>query len=291
MSPAGTWVVRFAETQVAIEWRGAPSVRFLRFLFGEPGRGVSHRLPPAQFRLHIEPTTGACSLFRQGECLYQGPRPGVAAGILLDWMIYALAVDDRAGPLFHAAALAWHGTGLLLPGKSGSGKTTLAAWLSCHGYDVLSDELVRVDQPTGRLRAFPRPFHLRNSSVAMLEQRAGVTIAGPEGSGRDSWQSERGWLVPTTCLNPHNTYSTPPLSLLLFPHYRPHQSAPGCRLVRLSPAQAGLRFMECLINARNLVGHGFAEVVGLARGVPAYCLTYAALDQVREQIDALLEGR
>lgn len=292
MSPSGTWVVRLTDTPVAVSWRGVVSRRVLRFLFTRSADGHARPdSPPPWFRLHSDPETKMLSLIGQEVNVYQGVHRGEAAGHLLDEMTYALAVDERGGPLFHAAAVAWRGKGVLIPGPSGSGKTTLAAWLAWHGYDLLSDELVHVDPATEQLRAFARPLHLRESSVAVLEQATGVSLANGDNTGREGWRSTRGWLVPPRTLNPRNTWLTPPLRLLLFPHYVPGQPDTACQLVRLSPAQAGLRLMECLINARNLDGHGFAEVVGLARRVPAYGLAYGALDQVCEQVAALLAGR
>jgi len=59
--------------------------------------------------------------------------------------------------LFHAAALAWQGRGLLLPGKISAGKTTLTAWLLSRGLDYLTDELVFIPQGTVAVRGLARP--------------------------------------------------------------------------------------------------------------------------------------
>ena len=56
----------------------------------------------------------------------------------------------------------------------------------------------------------------------------------------------------------------------------------------LSGAQAGLALMECLVNARNLPGHGLAEAARLARNAPAFRLRYSHFEQIGDRIQAFL---
>jgi hypothetical protein len=81
--------------------------------------------------------------------------------------------------------------------------------------------------------------------------------------------------------------SEPPLGLIVFPRYLPGSDL---ALRPLSKAQAGLALMECLVNARNLPGHGFSEIARLARRAPAYKLNYADFDQIGERIEMLLQS-
>ena len=46
--------------------------------------------------------------------------------------------------------------------------------------------------------------------------------------------------------------------------------------------------MECLVNARNLNGHGFNEATRLAREVPAYRLTYSSFSQLGNRLEEIL---
>ena len=57
----------------------------------------------------------------------------------------------------------------------------------------------------------------------------------------------------------------------------------------LTPAQAGLRLMQCLINARNLPEHGFPEIARLSRRVPAYRMTYASFDPLPAALEPIFE--
>jgi len=71
---------------------------------------------------------------------------------------------------------------------------------------------------------------------------------------------------------------------MIFPRYQPDVEF---ALRPISKAQAGLALMECLINARNLPGHGLSEIARLAQVAPAYKLSYANFDQIGERIEAL----
>jgi hypothetical protein len=70
--------------------------------------------------------------------------------------------------------------------------------------------------------------------------------------------------------------------LILFPHYQPGASLNWRPLTK---AQAGLHLMECLVNARNLPDHGFAEVARMAKMAPAYRLEYSRFDQLWPLLD------
>jgi len=72
--------------------------------------------------------------------------------------------------------------------------------------------------------------------------------------------------------------------LILFPHYAPDAEA-EMEVRPLSKAQASLRLMASLVNARNLPDHGLSEVTRLARQAPAYELRYAELDQLAGQLE------
>ena len=88
-------------------------------------------------------------------------------------------------------------------------------------------------------------------------------------------------LTPCDLLGPPAQVLHPRLSLIVFPRFRP-----GAELEfrRLSPAQNGLALMECLVNARNLAGHGLGEALRLARGIPAWRLVYSHFEQLESTL-------
>ena len=75
------------------------------------------------------------------------------------------------------------------------------------------------------------------------------------------------------------------LSLILFPT---REAGRTPELRQLSGAEAGLRLMSTLVNARNLPRHGLGEITRLARSVPAFEVRYGDCGQVAEQLEALI---
>lgn len=94
--------------------------------------------------------------------------------------------------------------------------------------------------------------------------------------------SHQATLVPHRALNAQQHREQPLLRLVVFPEY---VSGGSFRVEGLRAAQTGLRLMGCLVNARNLDGHGFDEVARLSRSAPAYRLQYSCFAQI--EIDLL----
>jgi hypothetical protein len=183
--------------------------------------------------------------------------------------------------MFHAATLARESKGILLPGVTGAGKTTLAAKLAFMGLCYLTDELVFIPHGTTTLHPFTRPLNLMGLSKSALRQEIDL-----ERDVKHVVHSASSHLISPAVLPLTSRSHEAPLGLGLFPH---HQQGDDSVLRRLSGAQAGLALMECLVNARNLPGHGFSEAARLARTVPAYGLRYSQFDQIQAQVEALLQ--
>jgi hypothetical protein len=276
---SGGTIVSFAGRSVAIQHHDPLSSDIVEFLYRdvpcEPGI-----LPRVTLRLDASDPGGMFVLRRDELVLYEGRCQGTLATALLGETAYQLVDDSREGLLFHAAALAWHGGGLLLPGQSGAGKTTLATWLTGEGFDYLTDELVFVAKGATSLHAFTRPLNLKREALPFLKDRwradanAHPVIATPEGV-----------LASALHFNPMTSPTVPELHLIIFPRYQPH--APFF-LRPLSKAERGMQLLACLVNARNLPEHGFAEVTRLARHVPAYAMTYGNFAQLGGRIETLL---
>ena len=184
---------------------------------------------------------------------------------------YYLADQSKDGLLFHAAALSWHAHGLLLPGVTQAGKTTLSAWLLTQGFSYLSDELVYLPQGSAVMQAFSRPLNLRLKSLAALQAELALELTALTPS--DGVNT----LIAPNCLGAAAVQAQANLKLIIFPCYAPEQ--PLC-FTRLAKAEAALRLMEGLVNARNLAHHGFPDVTRLVREVPAYALSYSRFSQL-----------
>lgn len=263
-----THLVSFAHSAIAIAYHGDLPAQVVDFLYGHLP-AVPNGPPPA-LTYHLHSDGPDLLILRRGETLlYRGPSAAAAAELLLGDSGQALAASSRDGLLFHAAGLAGPGCGLLLPGPTGCGKSTLAAWLNHQGLAYLSDELVFVAFGSTMLQGFTRPLHLKPPARSVL----------PAGLETPRFSTPYGHLVA-----PAGVLNSAPLTHLIFPTYQPGGSF---SLRPLSPARAGLGLMQGLLNARNLPGHGFAEVSRLVRQVPAYHLGYGHFEQLRGWLQGL----
>jgi hypothetical protein len=227
-------------------------------------------------------------LSRGDHSLYRGPSSGVAAGILLNQAIHALADPCSEGLMLHAAAVARLDRGVLLPAVSGSGKTTSAACFTASGFDYLTDELVFINKASARLCAFCRPLHLKTPAIGTMERITGLALRDDPSRGAPAGvlRSREGVLISARLLNRDTRYSTPAVKLIVFPKYR--AGAP-LDLRRLSKAEAAMHLMESLVNARNLTRHGLDEVTRLVRQAPAYGVTYGQVEESQAAIRSLID--
>jgi hypothetical protein len=274
-----TRIVTFAGTSVAVRSDSPACTRLVGFLLLD---APEERRTPPRVTLTVRRDTeaGGFRLEREGARIYQdGSLEGLAA-VLLGEVIHDLVEPCRDGMALHAAALSRDGTGLLLPGRSGSGKSSLAAWLTRRGLNYLTDELVFVPEGTERLEYFTRPIGMKETGLSALRELLDV-----DRHGDAVVAGGLATMVPHRLLNPSHVPETPTLRVIVFPRY-----CAGAEpvLEPLSRAEGGLGVMECLVNARNLDGHGLSEVSRLVRSVPAYRLTYSRFDQLPGVLGAFL---
>jgi hypothetical protein len=130
------------------------------------------------------------------------------------------------------------------------------------------------------MQAFTRPLNLKHPSIRALERHIDF-----EGLADSILCNAHSCLVPHALIASGDAPAQVPISLILFPQY-----AAGTKpaLYSLTRAQAGLALMGCFVNARNLSGHGFREIAGLAQLAPAFRLCYSHLEQVEAQLEGLL---
>jgi hypothetical protein len=227
---------------------------------------------------------GALALYRDDALIYEGHSEAELAELLMGDVCFHLADRSRGGLLFHAAGLAWQGKGLVMPGEVGAGKTTLTVWLMAQGMDYLTDELVFVPHGADVIQTFPRPLNVKRTSRPALQAALPFDF---EAHAAHILSTRHADLIPAALLRPVQV-SEPPLGLMIFPRYLPGGEF---SLRPLSKARAGLALMECLINARNLPGHGFSEVARLAQKAPAYQLNYADFGQIKGRIETWVKRK
>ena len=273
--------LNFGGSCLKLEYSGDKLTQIIDFLYRDvnPNGGAS---PHLTYHLHPDANDSEqlCA-FRQDKQLYKGDSPAILADRLLGDTCHNLADKSVGGLLFHAAALDYNGKGLVMPGTMGAGKTTLTAWLLTKGFNYLSDELVFITNGKDTIEAFPRPLNLKRPSREVLQDHLDFS--------EDNVQifiSRHTDLVSPALLNPNTKTSTPPLRLIIFPHYKAESELV---LQQLSKAQVGKSLMQCLVNARNLPEMGFPEITRLARQVPAYDLQYSSFSQLNDTLEKLLQ--
>lgn len=268
----GTRVVAFAGRAVSVNYRGRAAWRLVHFLFRDlpPAKG---RLPHVTFSLGPGESPGHLAFRRNDEVISPDSTPGAAADLLISEAIYHLADRASGGLVMHAAAVASPAGAVLLPGKSGAGKSTLTAWLLRRGFRYLTDELVYIPAGTRRLHALTRPVHIKHPALQVvhdftpaLKRHESRLVTSPQAT-----------LIPHRLLNRRHVANRARLARIVFPEF---QRGADFELTRLSPAQAGMALMGCLINARNLAGHGFPETSRVARLAPAWRLVYGDIGQL-----------
>jgi len=81
----------------------------------------------------------------------------------------AIIHSQRRSIAVHAATLYSVESAVMLAGPSGAGKSTLSVALSQRGLTVATDDVALVEPETLSVLPIPRPFHLDNQSVLLLE--------------------------------------------------------------------------------------------------------------------------
>jgi len=186
-----------------------------------------------------------------------------------------LAAHTTAGVALHAAAVAWNGRSILIPGQSGAGKSSLAAWFTDKGFSYLTDELA-VLAADGVVAALARAL--------MLKPGAEGIISGLPRLGAMRQMQAGGSLVLRPETGNSDRPGSAPCELILFPAF-----SPGADLAirPLTSAKACIGLMECNVNARNLEDGGFSTLSALARRVTAVELRYGGFEQLDDVADTL----
>jgi len=93
--------------------------------------------------------------------------PSLAHGIIMRNIFTRI----RSHLLFHAAALSYHGKGVIIAADSGCGKTTLTLALVRQGFKFLSDDVAALELNNGKLTPYPRCLLVRLGTLKVFQQR------------------------------------------------------------------------------------------------------------------------
>jgi len=126
--------------------------------------------PPAavyRWRSTAEPTDGRrhvvtvdCTLRNRPVTVVRTDAPAEAARQIRHDAEFRVALHAPDRLFLHAAAVAWQGRAIVIPGHSHAGKSTLTAALLRAGAGYLSDEYAVLDAE-GVVHPFARPLHMR----------------------------------------------------------------------------------------------------------------------------------
>lgn len=273
----GKRIVRFAGKSIAIAFDHADAEQLINFLFCDLEKTESVT-PAITLQIHMENRGKQVSLYNGVHQLHQGNSLHALADALINETIYQFIRKNKKGHMLHAAALSCNGKGILIPGQSGSGKSTLSAWLTYHGLNYLTDELVLISNDPYRIHPFTRPVCLKASAVSPLTKLAKIDRKNQILDGA------AGCMIPHRLLNSNHIDHTPNPIIILFPTYDTDKKT---TLTKLSGAQSGLKLMACHVNARNLKGHGFRAMAEMARMTEAFSLTYNGFGELSEVLQPI----
>lgn len=266
------FTVRFADSAVTIGYDSPEAGSHLSLLFGDISGGVVDDHPV--LRLLYDCNSSEHLLSEGATLLHRGTLGVQFAAHLYDTIIFHLLNRARTGIALHAGGLVCGGRTVLLPGQSGAGKSTLTAWLTARQCCYLTDELIFISIGSpGGIAYLRRPLCLKSESRPLIENL--LTPADKT----EILADRHGALIPHRLLNPTPTGQVPAPSLIVVPNYRP-ESEP--QLEHLTKARLTTLLMGCHVNARNLVDHGFKEIINIARSTPAYRLTYKNMQEAEE---------
>ena len=184
--------------------------------------------------------------------------------------------------LLHAAVVSGPQGGVLISAASGGGKSTLAAGMMQWGYRLHSDEFGMVNANDGALRSFPRPVSLKNESIPIVSELAGV-----------DWMSK--------------TLRETPKGNIAYRRVRPddiarYDETSHCKVIilpifetgrrdkyikELTPAEAAMRLIPSSTNYHHLGEDGYKALMTLVQGAKTYEIKYGSLQQSLDIMESL----
>lgn len=270
--------ISFAGHHITIKHESDQVATYLNFLFADLSvNPIEH--PEIELSIKKGRDSSTFIISSGSVQLFEGQLGVEAAATLYDAVIFNLLNNNNNGVALHSGAVSCKGRCILLPGGSGAGKSSVAAYLTANGFNYATDELIFFyNTGMNDFIPFTRPVCLKAGSVQAL--------------AKEIIRPEKGWLIdgvgaiiPHRILNPSFSNRRQSPELILFPFYKKNAVT---RVEKLSGAQASTRLMACCANARNLAGHGFKEIVSLARLKPSFQLTFGSFSGLEMTVKKLL---
>ena len=272
-------LVSFGGACVCVEYtagRAAEIVDYLCSCLGSD-REVS---PHVTLSLHESAADGIFTLCRDGEVCCRDHSPGAIGSWLLHLTTLELASRSTGGLLLHAAAVAWDGRCVVLPGATGAGKTMLAAFLAGRGFQYMTDELTFIAEASATVEGFVRPLKIKIVKTDGDSKRRGQVPVPVQDSEMLIGACDVLVAADARAIAPPRDRAS--LGHIVFPRYRRRSRLD---LEPLSAGQTALRLMACALNGHCLPDHGFDAAARLANTVRGYELRYSSLREIEAHLD------
>ncbi|MCC7292383.1 MAG: hypothetical protein IT449_10025 [Phycisphaerales bacterium] len=200
----------------------------------------------------------------------------------VEWAINAAVAASL--PRFyqvHAGVVARGGAGLVLPANPQSGKSTLVARLVTRGWDYLSDEFALIDPRTLHLSPYPKAVCIKHGSFSVLEGFGVRLDRYPE---YDKGAKGRVRLIHAQDLRPHETPSSVPVRMVVFPRYA-DRAQPVIRPV--SRAFALFQLLNVSFTLSRFRARALDILGEVVRGAACYQLETGGIDAACDAIERL----
>jgi hypothetical protein len=264
--------------KVTVESESADLLAELAGLFSLfPGPRGGRDPARATFRIEAQ-RDGVRRLSRDGEILLETDCDGYMLARAEHEILGAAVGEERRHLVFHAAAVALGGRGVLLVGGRGAGKTTLAARLAGAGFTYYADEMSAVDTRTRRLTPLPRTLNVKPQTVRLL---AGCDLRIGSYDPDPSRYPARYALPPAARVGREPVE----VGLVLFPRRADGRHA-GLTAIRAS--QAAVLLVRHAYNFPAMPDRGFALVAGLLERAPAFVLEHDDLSEATRMVREIL---
>ncbi|BCG64820.1 MAG: hypothetical protein methR_P2613 [Methyloprofundus sp.] len=222
-------------------------------------------------------------IFRiDGQIAFQ-PFPVSHAMPLFEWGLnWYIARRAHQNLMLHSGVVEKQGKAIIFPALPGSGKSTLSAALGLRGWRFLSDEFGLVRGRDGLLQAMPRPVPLKNESIQVIRDFDSSSVLGPLFP-----KTRKGTVAhlqpPSTSVDQCQQLAKP--AFVIFPQYKTGSDT----LFKGVPKHyAFLKLASNAFNYEVMGATGFLRVKELVNSCACFNLTYSNLDDVINQLDAML---
>ena len=264
----------FGDQQFEIDCNNKDTYKLAAFLFSHFPGSTS---PSSSLKYSIisDGRRPRLSLWMGERRLYYGESAYQLVYTLMNEVIYHCINTNSQHHALHAGSVHKDDQCIILPGTSGKGKSTVTAWLASNGFKYLTDELVFLSSD-GMVTPLTRPINLK-VSASLLQWLDYKKIVN------HIIEDHKGSMIPHRLLNDDFSKVEPFVTHIIFPEYREDAEL---NFEKISPAKSTFYLLQSHVNARNLPGHGIAELSTIVRKSRSYKIIYSSFEDLKLIFDS-----